>query len=79
VVCNFTPVPRYNYRIGVPRGGIWTEVFNSDAGLYGGSNMGNVGGVEAAAVPAQGRYHSLCITMPPLAVLVFKAPVAGGD
>jgi 1,4-alpha-glucan branching enzyme len=79
VVCNFTPVPRYNYRIGVPRGGIWTEVFNSDAGLYGGSNMGNAGGVEAAAVPAQGRHHSLCITMPPLAVLVFKAPVAGGD
>jgi 1,4-alpha-glucan branching enzyme len=79
VVCNFTPVPRYNYRIGVPRGGVWTEVFNSDSGLYGGSNLGNAGGVEAAALPAQGRAHSLSITMPPLAVLVFKAPVAGGD
>jgi 1,4-alpha-glucan branching enzyme len=73
VVCNFTPVPRHNYRVGVPRGGFWREVFNSDAQEYGGGNMGNVGGVEAAPVPLHGRTHSLTITLPPLSVVFFRS------
>src|SRR5690606_10064828 len=67
-VVNFTPVPRHNYQVGVPRGGYWREVLNSDAELYGGSGQGNFGGIEAAPVGAHGRYHSLTITLPPLAV-----------
>jgi 1,4-alpha-glucan branching enzyme len=78
VVCNFTPVPRTGYRVGVPRAGYWSERLNSDAPVYGGSGQGNFGGVDAAPVPAHGRAHSLLITLPPLAVLVFKAPGAGG-
>ena len=71
--CNFTPVPRHNYAIGVPRGGRWIEILNSDATLYGGSGQGNMGGVEAAPVPAHGRMHSLSLTLPPLSVVFFKA------
>ena len=73
VVCNFNPIPRYNYRVGVPRGGFWKEVLNSDSELYGGSNMGNSGGVEAAWVPSHGRSHSISFTLPPLGVLFFKS------
>ena len=69
-VCNFTPVPRLNYIVGVPRGGCWREALNSDAGIYGGSGLGNFGGVEATPVPAQGRYHSLTLSLPPLAILL---------
>jgi 1,4-alpha-glucan branching enzyme len=72
VICNFTPLPRKDYRIGVPRGGFWKEILNSDAQAYGGSNLGNAGGVEASPSPAHGRSHSLSITLPPLAVLFFK-------
>jgi 1,4-alpha-glucan branching enzyme len=72
VVCNFTPVPRHNYRVGTPRGGLWTEILNSDAPLYGGSGQGNMGAVEAAPVPAHGRYHSLSLTLPPLAMVVLE-------
>jgi 1,4-alpha-glucan branching enzyme len=72
VVCNFTPVPRENYAVGVPRGGWWAECLNSDARLYGGSGQGNLGGAEAAPVPAHGRYHSLRLTLPPLAALIMK-------
>jgi len=72
VVCNFTPVPRANYMVGVPVGGYWRELLNSDAAHYGGSGMGNMGGVEAAPVPAQGRFHSLVLTLPPLATLFLK-------
>ncbi len=72
VVCNFTPVPRHNYRVGVPRGGFWREVLNSDSEIYGGSNMGNSGGVEAAPIPAHGRSHSISLKLPPLSVLLFK-------
>ncbi|MGH8628251.1 MAG: alpha amylase C-terminal domain-containing protein, partial [Gammaproteobacteria bacterium] len=72
VVCNFTPVPRSNYRIGVPRAGFWREVLNSDAGSYGGSGYGNLGGAEASPLPAHGRYHSLSVTLPPLAILFFR-------
>ena len=72
VLCNFTPVPRYSYRLGSPRSGFWQEILNSDAGEYGGSNMGNLGGVETVPVPLHGRPYSLTITLPPLSVSFFK-------
>jgi 1,4-alpha-glucan branching enzyme len=72
VVCNFTPVPRYSYRLGSPRSGYWQEILNSDASEYGGSNMGNLGAVETVPVPLHGRPHSLTITLPPLSVSFFK-------
>ncbi|TVP80287.1 MAG: 1,4-alpha-glucan branching protein GlgB [Thioalkalivibrio sp.] len=72
VICNLTPVPRDNYRIGVPRGGWWQEMLNSDAQTYGGSGRGNRGGVESAPVGAHGHYHSLVLDLPPLAVLFLK-------
>jgi 1,4-alpha-glucan branching enzyme len=73
VVCNFTPVPRTGYRVGVPSGGFWRELLNSDAKEYGGSGMGNLGGVSAEAAPAHGRSHSLLLTLPPLSALFLKA------
>ncbi|MFZ0007106.1 MAG: 1,4-alpha-glucan branching protein GlgB [Steroidobacteraceae bacterium] len=69
IVCNFTPVPRDNFRVGVPRGGHWRECLNSDARYYGGSDLGNFGGVQAAPLPAHGRHHSLTLRLPPLATL----------
>ena len=72
-VCNFTPVPRFNYRVGVPQGGFWKELLNSDAKEYGGSGQGNLGGVEAAKIPAHSRPYSLNLTLPPLAVLFFMS------
>jgi len=72
VVANFTPVPRYNYRVGAPGDGFWVEVLNSDAANYGGSNQGNLGGVEAAPIPAHGMPDSLTLTLPPLAIVYFK-------
>jgi 1,4-alpha-glucan branching enzyme len=72
VTCNFTPVPRSNYRVGAPRGGYWREALNSDAAVYGGSNMGNGGGTEAVQSALHGRPYSITITLPPLAVLFFK-------
>jgi 1,4-alpha-glucan branching enzyme len=77
VVCNFTPVVRHNYRVGVPHGGYWAEVLNSDASLYGGSGQGNLGGRDAAPVATHGHFHSLCLTLPPLAILCFKPPTRG--
>ena len=77
VVCNFTPEPRSNYRVGVPRAGYWREVLNSDSREYGGSGMGNLGGVDSAPTPASGRYHSLSLTLPPLAVLYFRCEAGG--
>jgi 1,4-alpha-glucan branching enzyme len=71
VVCNFTPVSRTNYRVGVPRGGTWTEALNSDATLYAGSGHGNLGAVEASPVAAHGFFHSLSLTVPPLSALFF--------
>jgi 1,4-alpha-glucan branching enzyme len=71
-VCNFTPVPRYNYRIGVPRGGFWHEVLNSDSALYQGSGVGNAGGAEALPIPSHGKYYSLSLTLPPLGILFLK-------
>jgi 1,4-alpha-glucan branching enzyme len=73
VVCNFTPVPRYNYRIGAPRGGDWKEIMNSDASEHGGSGHGNMGGVEASPVPYHGRMHSLNLTLPPLGAVFLKS------
>jgi 1,4-alpha-glucan branching enzyme len=70
IVCNFTPIPRDNYRIGVPRGGAWRERLNSDAHEYGGSGIGNFGFVEAAPLPAHGRHHSLTLRLPPLSALI---------
>ncbi|HSB16717.1 MAG TPA: 1,4-alpha-glucan branching protein GlgB [Bryobacteraceae bacterium] len=70
--CNFTPVPREGYRLGVPAAGYYREVFNSDSELFGGSNMGNAGGVNARPIPCHGRQDSIQITLPPLAVVAFK-------
>jgi 1,4-alpha-glucan branching enzyme len=73
VTCNYTPVPRTGYRVGVPHGGYWRELLNSDARDYGGSGMGNLGGVQAEEIPTHGRPFSLKLTLPPLAALFFKA------
>lgn len=69
VVCNFTPVPRMDYRVGVPRKGLWKEVLNSDAKEYGGSDMRNFGRIEAASVPFHGRNYSITLTLPPLGIV----------
>ena len=73
VVCNFTPVPRAGYRVGVPHGGYWREMLNSDAREYAGSGIGNMGGVHAEEIPTHGRPFSLKLTLPPLSALFFKA------
>jgi 1,4-alpha-glucan branching enzyme len=78
VVCNFTPVPRYNYHLGVPSAGFWKEILNSDAQIYGGSGHGNFGGVEASPMPSHGKSCSVSITLPPLGVLFFKIETSGG-
>jgi len=70
VVCNFTPVPRQGYRIGVPMGGSWREILNSDAPFYGGSGVGNMGAVQAEESGCHGRSHTLSLTLPPLGVVV---------
>jgi 1,4-alpha-glucan branching enzyme len=72
IVCNFTPVPRPNYRIGASRNGFWKEVLNSDATQYGGSGWGNLGGLDAVPIPLHGRAHSITLALPPLATLFFK-------
>ena len=68
---NFTPVPRLNYRVGVPRGGYWREVLNSDAQVYGGSGQGNLGGVQAGPVKCHQQPYSLTLRLPPLSALFF--------
>ena len=72
VVCNFTPTVHHNYRVGVPEGGYWEELLNSDATDYGGSGQGNLGGVEARRVPVHGRPQSLALTLPPLGCLFLR-------
>ena len=72
-VSNFTPVPRHGYRVGVPRGGLYRELLNTDAEHYGGSNVGNAGGRATEPVPWKGQPQSLVLTLPPLATLVLKA------
>ncbi len=70
--CNFTPVPRTGYRLGVPRAGLYREIFNTDSAMFAGSNLGNNGAVLAEEIPSHGRPASLTITLPPLAVVAFK-------
>jgi 1,4-alpha-glucan branching enzyme len=72
IVYNFTPVPRPNYRIGVPLKGFWREILNSDAEVYGGSGHGNMGGVDSVPLPAHGRPQSLTLTLPPLGAIFLK-------
>ena len=73
IVCNFTPIPRLDYRLGVPAGGYWRELLNSDAKEYGGSGVGNAGGIMAEDKPVHGRPYSLELTLPPLGALFLKA------
>ena len=72
VACNFTPVPRVGYQVGVPSGGWWRELLNSDGKEYAGSGMGNGGGTMAEKKPQHGRPYSLTLTLPPLAAVFFK-------
>ena len=73
VVLNFTPVPRVHYRIGLPGGGRYVEILNSDSAFYGGTNAGNAGGVQAEPLPWMGLAYSAAITLPPLAGIVLRA------
>jgi 1,4-alpha-glucan branching enzyme len=73
-VCNFTPVPRYEYRIGVPQAGYYRELLNSDGAVYGGSDVGNGGGVQSEPLPWHGQPHSIRLTLPPLGA-VWLTPV----
>ncbi|HJU10534.1 MAG TPA: alpha amylase C-terminal domain-containing protein, partial [Candidatus Binataceae bacterium] len=73
-VCNFAPVVRYGYRIGVPVSGSYREILNTDSGWFGGSNVGNGGEVQAEAIPSHGFGYSLSLTLPPLAVLWLAVP-----
>ncbi len=72
VACNLTPVPRYNYVLGVPLEGFWREALNSDAPSYGGGGHGNFGGVWTAPMPDHGFPQSITITLPPLGICIFK-------
>ena len=76
-VFNFTPVPRHGYRLGVPRGGFWREALNSDSRSYGGSGLGNLGGLQTAPIPAHGRAQSLELVLPPLSALFFTHRLSG--
>ncbi len=78
VVCNYTPVPRHNYRVGVPHGGFWREILNSDSTAYGGSGQGNFGGIEATPVQGHGRTASLLLTLPPLSSVFFRSEPRSG-
>lgn len=77
-ICNFTPVPRSNYRVGVPFPGFYQEILNSDSQIYGGSNMGNSGGVLAESLISHKKPYSLNLTLPPLSVLILKAQTSTG-
>jgi 1,4-alpha-glucan branching enzyme len=79
VCCNFTPVVRYDYRVGVPMSGFWRERFNSDSEIYGGSNVGNFPGASTLGQPHHGQPESISIVMPPLAVTVFRWEEAGSE
>ncbi len=72
IVCNFTPVPRHNYRVGVPEGGDWVELINTDATDYGGSGIGNLGAIAAADSGCHGRPYSLELSLPPLSTLILQ-------
>jgi 1,4-alpha-glucan branching enzyme len=79
VVCNFTPVPRHNLILGVPEGGQWRELLNTDAQVYGGSGVGNLGGVLAQPVPWYDRPRTVTVTAPPLSCVVFSHVEAALD
>jgi 1,4-alpha-glucan branching enzyme len=79
IALNFTPIPRHNYQVGVPAGGRWSEVLNSDAVLYGGSGQGNMGGVDAAPIPLHGRKWSLNLTLPPLGAVFLMKEVSSDE
>jgi 1,4-alpha-glucan branching enzyme len=72
--CNFSAVPRFDYRIGAPVSGVWEEILNSDATTYGGAGMGNLGSVESSPSPLHGRPYTLNLTLPPLSVIALRAP-----
>ena len=72
MVCNFTPEPRFDYRIGVPFSGTYQEVLNSDSALFGGSNLGNLGEVHTEDVVFHWRPASVLLTLPPLSVIILK-------
>ena len=72
VVLNFTPVPRYAYRLGVPRSGYYRELLNSDSDYYGGSNLGNASGMHAESLSWMGRPYSIELDLPPLAALILE-------
>jgi 1,4-alpha-glucan branching enzyme len=76
VACNFTPVPRHCYRVGAPRAGFWREVLNTDAREYGGSGLGNLGGLGTIPIACHGRAQSLDLVLPPLAVVALKHEAA---
>jgi 1,4-alpha-glucan branching enzyme len=71
-VLNLTPISRKDYIVGVPKGGFWRELLNSDGKEYGGSGLGNSGGVEASPIPCKGKEFSLSLILPPLAIILFK-------
>lgn len=72
VVCNMTPVPRHKYRVGIPEPGFYKEILNSDAREYGGSGVGNLGGVHSESIQSHGRSYSLELSLPPLAILILE-------
>jgi len=72
-IFNFTPVPRYNYRVGVPRGGVWRELLNSDNWEYGGAGHNNQSGVKASPIRWHARNYSLNLTLPPLGMMFLKS------
>jgi 1,4-alpha-glucan branching enzyme len=71
-VGNFSPVPRYGYRVGLPKGGTWRELVNTDSTLYGGSGVGNLGSIQAEAEPWHDQPFSAEVTLPPLGVVWFQ-------
>ncbi len=77
IICNFAPVPRFNYRVGLPIGGFWREILNTDSLEHGGSGHGNLGGVEAAPLGHHGRPYLVNLTLPPLGALFFRSELAG--
>ena len=78
-ILNFTPVVRQLYRLGVPEAGHYRELLNTDAGVYGGSNVGNLGGVDSEDIQQHGYEHSVSLVLPPLACLVLKLDRGKGD
>jgi len=75
IICNFTPVPRYNYNIGVPFNGTWRELLNSNSTIYGGSGLGKSGNVVTKPIEYHSKKYSISITLPPLGVIFFKYEV----